>query len=88
MTARPGHRRKNFRRRLRIESGFASVSAILFVLTLVNDEWIEAVFGVEPDAGSGVSEWALTLGFLGATVVLGLMARANARRARSASQEA
>lgn len=78
---------KHVRRRMRIEIVLAFVSAILFVLTLVNDEWIEA-FGVEPDAGSGLLEWALTLGFLGATVTLGLMARANARRARAASEDA
>ena len=79
---------KSYRRRMWIEIGLAIASAILLLLTLVNGEWIEEVFGVEPDAGSGVLEWALTLGLLGATVVLGLMARVNARRARAASEGA
>lgn len=79
---------KSYRRRMWTEVGLAIASAILLLLTLVNGEWIEEVFGVEPDAGSGVLEWALTLGLLGATVVLGLMARVNARRARAASEGA
>ena len=77
---------KSFRRRMWIQIGLAIVSAMLLVLTLVNAEWIEEVFGVEPDAGSGVLEWAITLGLVGATVVLGVMARVNALRARGASQ--
>ena len=81
-------RMKSYRLRMWIEIGLAIASAILLLLTLVNGEWIEEVFGVEPDAGSGVLEWALTLGLLGATVVLGLMARVNARRARAASEGA
>jgi uncharacterized membrane protein YdcZ (DUF606 family) len=82
------HHMKSFRRRMWIEIGLAIGSVILLVLTLLNGEWIEELFGVEPDAGSGILEWALTLGLLGATIVLGSMARGNARRARGASETA
>jgi uncharacterized membrane protein YdcZ (DUF606 family) len=82
------HHMKSSRRRMWIEIGLAIGSVILLVLTLVNGEWIEELFGVEPDAGSGILEWALTLGLLGATIVLGSMARGNARRARGASETA
>lgn len=75
------------KRRMRIEFALAIASAALFLLTLVNSEWIEEVFGVEPDAGSGVLEWAITLGCLGASVVLGAVARADLRRIREAVDE-
>ena len=50
-------------RRLRcrywLELLLAVVSALLLVLVLVRRDWIEAVFGADPDAGSGEVEWLL-----------------------------
>jgi hypothetical protein len=71
--------------RFRIEFALAIVSAFLFVLTLLTREWIEIVFGVEPDGGSGVLEWAITLAFLLAAVSLFVLARHDQRRALAAS---
>ncbi len=67
--------------RYRIEFVLASISGVLFVLTLITREWIELVFGVEPDGGSGALEWFITLGFLFAAVALFLLARRDRRRA-------
>lgn len=67
--------------RYRIEFTLAIVSAFLFVLTLITREWIEIVFGVEPDAGSGALEWAITLAVLLAAVSLFVLARRDRRRA-------
>jgi hypothetical protein len=67
--------------RYRIEVTLAIVSTFLFVLTLITREWIEIVFGVEPDAGSGALEWAITLAFLLAAVSLFVLARRDRRRA-------
>jgi len=39
----------------------AVVSGILAVLTLVVHDWIEAVFGVDPDGGSGLVEAAIVV---------------------------
>lgn len=44
-------------------------SAVLFVVTLFNREWIEIVFNVEPDGGSGTMEWA-TVSILAALTLL------------------
>lgn len=71
--------------RFRIEFTLAIVSAFLFVLTLVTREWIEIAFGVEPDGGSGVLEWAITFAFLLAAVSLFVLARRDQRRALAAS---
>lgn len=67
--------------RARIELALAIVSACLFVLTLVTREWIELVFEVEPDGGSGTLEWAIAFAFLLAAVALSLLARRDRRLA-------
>jgi hypothetical protein len=50
------------RRRYWVEVGLAIVTAALLVLTLITREWIEIVFGVDPDGGSGALEWAIVAG--------------------------
>ncbi|WP_243769035.1 ABC transporter permease [Streptomyces cyanogenus] len=57
------------------------ISGILFIVTLVWRDWIERVFGVEPDQGSGALEWAIVAVTLCATVVFSLLARSEWRRA-------
>jgi len=47
------------RRRFYIEAALASLTAFLTVGTLISKEWIEIVFGVDPDGGSGALEWAI-----------------------------
>jgi hypothetical protein len=51
------------------------------VLALVSREWIELLFGVEPDGGDGSLEWAIVAVLAVATVVLAWLARAEWQRA-------
>ena len=66
---------QHLRQRFWIESAMAIASAALLVITLVWKDWIEIVFRVDPDAGSGAVEWAI----VGLTVLLMLAFAALAR---------
>jgi hypothetical protein len=74
---------RRLRTRLRVEVLLAAISAGLFVLTLINAEWIEALTGLEPDAGSGALEFLIAAAFLVAAVVTALMARRDYRQLAS-----
>jgi hypothetical protein len=74
----------HIRRRFWFEAGLALVSFVLMIATLVSREWIEAVFGWEPDGGNGVVEWALVVGFALVTVLASLVARVEWRNAHVA----
>lgn len=74
---------RRLRTRLRVEVILAAISAGLFILTLINAEWIEALTGLEPDAGSGALEWLIAAAFLVAAVVIALMARRDYRQLAS-----
>ncbi len=54
------------------------------VVTLFWHDWIEAVFGVDPDRGNGSSEWLVVLSLLIITATLAVGARLEWRRARLA----
>jgi hypothetical protein len=78
---------RSIRRRAWFEWAVASAASVLAVVTLVWHNWIEIVFGVDPDEGSGAVEWAIVL-------VLALVASGTAvagsyemRQARVVSQD-
>jgi len=84
LTTPPSHRASNVsRRRLRLEVGLAILSVLLFFATLLWPEWIEIVFGVDPDFGNGSLEW-LTMELTAISAVVAIfLARADWRRIRS-----
>jgi hypothetical protein len=45
-------------------------------------DWIEGLFEVDPDAGSGSSEWGITLAFVVATAALAALTGRTWRRDR------
>jgi len=63
-----------------VEAGLALVSASLFVLTFAWPDWIEHLFGVDPDRHSGTLEWAIALGLFALTCAFAALARTSHRR--------
>jgi len=75
----------SLRKRFWVESVAAGLCTILFLVTLAWHDWLELVFGIDPDNGSGAVEWLI----VGVTVALALtcslLARIEWRRARPAT---
>jgi hypothetical protein len=67
-----------------LETGVAVVTSILFVITLVQRDWIEIVFGVDPDNRNGTLEWLIVGALLVVTIMLFTLASYEWRRARAA----
>jgi hypothetical protein len=60
-------------------SGFGT---FLGLLTIVWHDWIETVFGVDPDHGNGSAEWIAVVVLLVIGATAGALARREWRRAR------
>ena len=58
-----------------IESWLAAVGGLLAVITLISQEWIELVFRVDPDHGSGALEWAIVGGLVAVSLASAALAR-------------
>jgi len=73
-------------RRLQLEIGLAALSGLLLVLTVAWPEWIEMIFGVDPDHGDGSLEWLIVGVTAVFAVVASLRARADWRRLHGAAE--
>jgi hypothetical protein len=58
-----------------------SVTAALFLITLIARDWIEMLFGWDPDQHSGSVEWLIVGGLLLVTMILFTAAGVEWRRA-------
>jgi hypothetical protein len=69
------------RTRFWCEVGLGAVSGVTFLATLLWHDWIEVIFGVEPDGGDGSLEWLIVV--VTATLAIGsfLLAHIEWRRA-------
>jgi len=76
--------RNALRWRFWLETVLAIVTSILFVITLVRNDWIEIVFGVDPDNNNGTFEWLLVGALVLVTITLFILASYEWRRARAA----
>lgn len=72
-------------RRFWTTAGLAATSALLLLLTLVWRDWIEIVFRVDPDQGSGRAEWLIVAVASAATVIFAIAARIEWRHGRRAT---
>lgn len=76
--------RNALRRRFWLETAMAIVTGILFVITLVRNDWIEIVFRVDPDNNNGTLEWLIVGVLLVVTITLFILASYEWRRTRTA----
>ena len=64
-----------------LEAGLSALTALLLVVTLISHEWIELLFKVDPDGGSGELEWLVFAVLLVISLITFFMARTEWRRA-------
>ena len=74
---------RNAARSMRLEFTLAIVSVALLVLTLVWSDWIEGVFGLDPDHGDGSFEWVVVGSTAVAAIVFSLLAARSWRLGRA-----
>jgi hypothetical protein len=75
--------KKRFSRAFWIESVAGSFTGFLAILTLVWRDWIEGVFGFDPDQHNGSFEWELVIVCAVLTLLFAALARREWRRAPS-----
>ena len=63
-----------------LESVLGAGSLALALVTLVWKDWIEIVFGVDPDQGSGSFEWLVVAVLLALALICGIAAVIEWRR--------
>jgi hypothetical protein len=63
-----------------LEAAAAAACLALALLTLVSREWIELLFRVDPDGGSGALEWGVVAAAGALSVLFGALARRDLRR--------
>jgi hypothetical protein len=63
-----------------VEAASAVVTAALTAVTLVSPGWIESIFPVDPDGGSGLLEWTIVITLAVITLMLSVLARLEWRR--------
>ena len=68
------------RRRFWLEAALASVTGLLFFMTMFWHDWLEAL-GFRPDHGNGSAEWLFFAGCLVVCVGSSAMARVEWRKA-------
>jgi hypothetical protein len=63
-----------------IETIAAGLSGFLFLFTIAWPQWIEGVFGIDPDQHNGSLEWAIVAALFVAAATFGYLARRTWRR--------
>lgn len=76
--------KSGLRRRFYPESMMGVVTAVLAIVTFAQPDWLEQVFGIDPDGGNGAVEWLIVGGLAAVTVALFISAVYEWRRASTA----
>jgi hypothetical protein len=66
--------------------GLTVFTGVMTIVTMISAEWIELLFGVDPDGGSGALEWGIVAGLAIVTLLLALATRAAWRTPALASE--
>ncbi len=66
-----------------IEAVLSVCGGFLAILTIVWHDWIETLFGVDPDQGNGSVEWIVVVALLVIAAGAGALAGREWRRARA-----
>jgi hypothetical protein len=66
-----------------IDTTLGVISALTLLMTVAAPDWIERIFGLWPDGGTGWTEWQLSIVLVLATIVF----FADARRVRACSTQ-
>jgi hypothetical protein len=66
-----------------VEAVLCGLGTSLGLLTIVWHDWIEGVFGVDPDHGNGSAEWIAVVALLAIGAFAGTLARREWRRAHA-----
>jgi len=66
--------------RFRLEVIGAGISFVVGVLTMLMPNWVEALFGADPDHGDGSLERHIVVACASAAVLLGMLAWVDYRR--------
>jgi hypothetical protein len=64
-----------------IEAVLCGIGAFFAILTIVQHDWIETLFGVDPDQGNGSVEWIVVVALLVIAAGAGALAGREWRRA-------
>jgi hypothetical protein len=78
---------RTLRLRFWLESVLGSACLVLMIITLISREWIEILFGVDPDGGNGIVEWGIVGALAVGTFAAGGFARQEWRRARPTADQ-
>jgi hypothetical protein len=58
-----------------IETVLGVLTAVVLMMTVSMPDWLERIFGFEPDGGDGSTEWGWAISLVIATIVLLVDAR-------------
>ena len=68
--------------RVRIEIAVSALLGAATILTAVWPDWIEGLFGFDPDGGNGTAEWWIVAALAVTTLAVAALARRDRRAVR------
>lgn len=74
---------ENMRWRFSIECALAVASSVAFVVAVLWPQWIEGLFEVSPDGGSGELEWMIAIALAVLAAGFSYVARSEYKTARA-----